>query len=31
MQSTFLVKFKNLGKSDDHVQCDKNEIEIEWI
>ena len=29
MQLTFLIKFKNLGKLDDHMQYDKNKIEVE--
>ena len=31
MQLTFLVEFRNLGKPDDHVQYEKNGIEIKWI
>ena len=27
MQLIFLVKFKNLGRANDYIQCDKNEIE----
>ena len=29
MQSTFLIEFKDLGKPDNHVQCERNGIEVE--
>ena len=31
MQSTFFVKLKNLGQSDDHMQRGRKEIEVGWV
>ena len=27
----FFVKFRNVGRPDNHMQCEKNGIKIEWI